>query len=92
MGPLFKLVHVPLDGSLSFCCIRYTTQLGVISKICEGTLDPAIKVIRKDGKEHWSQDRPLQNTTHHWPTPGYRAVANNPLAMEPERNVPVPLH
>lgn len=30
MGPLLKLVQVPLDGILFFCHISWTTQLGVI--------------------------------------------------------------
>ena len=40
MGLLFKLVHIPLDGILSFYCIICITQLGVISKLAQGALNP----------------------------------------------------
>jgi len=38
MGPLLKLVQVPLDGIPSFWCVNCTTQLGVICKLAEGAL------------------------------------------------------
>jgi len=38
VGPLLQLVQVPLDGILSFWCVIYTTQLGVICKLAEGAL------------------------------------------------------
>jgi len=40
-GPLLKVVQVPLDGILSFWCVRCTTQFGVICKLAEGVLDLA---------------------------------------------------
>ena len=36
VSPLLKLVQIPLDSIPSFCCIKYTTQLGVISKLAQG--------------------------------------------------------
>ena len=36
----FKLVQVALDGFPFFYCIKGTTQLGVIHKLAEGSLDP----------------------------------------------------
>lgn len=35
-------VLVPLDGIPSFYCIKCTTELGVISKHAEGTLNPTV--------------------------------------------------
>jgi len=42
MDPLLQLVQVPLEGILSFWCVNCTTQLGVICKLAEGVLDPAV--------------------------------------------------
>ena len=74
MGSLFRLV-------LSFNCINCNTQLGVIGKLAEGTLDLIVYVSRKDVEEHQSQDRPLGDTTCDWPPPGHKYIEdNNPLA------------
>ena len=40
MHPLFKLVHVPSDGIHYFCCVNFTIQLDVITKLTEGILNP----------------------------------------------------
>ena len=40
--PLLELVQVPLDGILSLRRVDCTTQLGVICKLAEGALDPAV--------------------------------------------------
>ncbi|KAK4812855.1 LOW QUALITY PROTEIN: hypothetical protein QYF61_022581, partial [Mycteria americana] len=63
MGPLLKLVQVPLDGILSLRLVNCTTQLGVICKLAEGALDPAVYVSDEDIKQYWSQYRPLRDTT-----------------------------
>ncbi|KAJ7414783.1 hypothetical protein BTVI_40233 [Pitangus sulphuratus] len=55
MGPLLKLIQVPLDGIL-FCCVNCTAQLGVTCKLAESALDPTVYVIDIDIKEHESQD------------------------------------
>ena len=38
LGPLFKRVQVPLDGTPSFCRAKRTTQFGDISRVAEGVL------------------------------------------------------
>ena len=48
IGPPFVFSKVPLDGLPSFCSINCTTQLGVISKLADGALDPIIYVIGED--------------------------------------------
>ncbi|KAK4820500.1 hypothetical protein QYF61_000079, partial [Mycteria americana] len=45
MGPLLKLVQVPLNGISSLRCVNRTTQLGVTCKLAEGALDPTVYVI-----------------------------------------------
>jgi len=53
------------------------TQLGVIGKLAKGALNPAVHITNKDDKQHWSQYRPLRNTTCHWSPLGHRAVDQN---------------
>ncbi|KAK4810922.1 hypothetical protein QYF61_013330 [Mycteria americana] len=45
MGQLLQLVQVPLDDILSLRHVNCTTQLGVICKLAEGALDPAVYPI-----------------------------------------------
>ncbi|KAJ7420714.1 hypothetical protein BTVI_20654 [Pitangus sulphuratus] len=45
IGPLLKLVQIPLDVILSFRCVNSTTQPGVVCKLAEGALDPCVCVI-----------------------------------------------
>jgi len=40
MGPLLKLVQVPLDCIPSFKCVNHTTQLGVIWQLAQDALNP----------------------------------------------------
>ncbi|KAK4823599.1 hypothetical protein QYF61_003799 [Mycteria americana] len=63
--PLLQLVQVPLDGILSLRHVNRTTQLGVICKLAEGALNPAVYVIDEDTKQYWSQYGPLRDTTRH---------------------------
>ena len=65
MGLLCELVQVPLDGILSLRHVDRTTQLGVICKLAEGALNPAIYVIDEDIKQYWSQYGPLKDTICH---------------------------
>jgi len=44
-GPLLELVPVLLVAILSFWCVMCTTQLGVVCKLAEGTLDLAVYVV-----------------------------------------------
>ena len=80
LGPLLKLVHVPLNGILLFYCTSCRPQLGVINKLSEGILSLTVYVVDKDFEEHLSQDRPLRGTIHVWPPPGLRAF-DKPLAV-----------
>jgi len=66
-GPPLKPVKVPLDGILSLQHVDCTTQLGVVGRLVEGTLNPTVK----DVKQHRSQYWPLRNTTCHWSPLGH---------------------
>ncbi|KAK4808149.1 hypothetical protein QYF61_000129 [Mycteria americana] len=54
-GPPLKPVKVPLDGIPSLQCVDCTTQLGVVSKLAEGALNPTAPVTDKDVKRCRSQ-------------------------------------
>ncbi|KAK4810053.1 hypothetical protein QYF61_005116 [Mycteria americana] len=54
MGPLLKLVQVSLGGILSLRHVNHTTQLGVVSKLAEGALNPTVYIIDEDIKQYWS--------------------------------------
>ena len=73
----FKLVQIPLDGIPSFCCTN--ANLGVISKLAEGALSPAVYVTDKDVEEHWSQDGSIGDSTPRWSPPGCRAMGTENL-------------
>jgi len=45
LRPLLKPVQVSLNVIPSFGCIDHTTQLGLICKLAEGTLNPTVSVI-----------------------------------------------
>jgi len=47
-GPPLEPVRVPLDGIPSLQRVDCTTQLGVVSKLAEGALDPTVHVTNKD--------------------------------------------
>jgi len=50
LSPLLKPVQVPLDGIPSLQHINCATQLGVIHKLVEGALNPAVNIIDEDMK------------------------------------------
>ena len=54
-GLLLKHVKVPLDGIPSLQSVDHTTQLGAVSKLSEGALNPTLHVADKDIKQRWSQ-------------------------------------
>ncbi|KAK4820014.1 hypothetical protein QYF61_017393 [Mycteria americana] len=62
-SPLLQLVQVPQDDILSFWCVNCTTQLGVICRIAEGALDLTVSITDENIEQHWSQCRPLRDTT-----------------------------
>ncbi|GAB0183112.1 cAMP-dependent protein kinase inhibitor alpha [Grus japonensis] len=65
IGPPLQPVKVPLDGIPSLQRVNHTTQLGVVSNLAEGALDPTVHVADKDVEQCWSQYRPLRNATRH---------------------------
>ena len=69
--PPLQLVQVPLDSILSFWHVYRTTPLGVIFKLAEDALDPAVCVIAEDIKQYLSQYGPWRDTTYHQSPAGY---------------------
>ncbi|KAK4823689.1 hypothetical protein QYF61_005755 [Mycteria americana] len=57
MGPLLKLVPVPLDGIPSLRHANLTIQLGVICELAEGVLNPTVYVIDEDIRYLTSRSR-----------------------------------
>jgi len=51
ISSLLKLVQVPLDGTASLRRVDRTTYLGVVGKLAEGALDPAmsLKILNSTG-------------------------------------------
>jgi len=45
MCPLLELAQVPLHGIPSLRHVNHTTQLGVVCKLAEATLDTTVDVI-----------------------------------------------
>ncbi|KAK4831900.1 hypothetical protein QYF61_020047 [Mycteria americana] len=54
-GLFFKPVKVPLDDIASLQHVDRSTQLGVISKLAEGALNPTVHVTNKDVRQHRPQ-------------------------------------
>ena len=48
MGTPLKNVQVFLDGNPIFYSANFTTQLGLIHRLAEGTLNPTAYVVNKD--------------------------------------------
>ncbi|KAK4820222.1 hypothetical protein QYF61_021727 [Mycteria americana] len=55
-SPLIQAVQVPLQSLPTLKQINTPTQLGVICKLTEGTLNPLIQIIDKDIKQDWPQN------------------------------------
>lgn len=51
MGPLLELTWLPLNGILSLRHVSDTTELGVICKFAEGSLNPTVYVTDEDIKQ-----------------------------------------
>ncbi|KAK4814133.1 hypothetical protein QYF61_009052 [Mycteria americana] len=62
LGPSIQSVQVPLQSLPTLQQINTPTQLGVICKLTESTLDPFVQIIDKDVKQNWPQHRALGNT------------------------------
>jgi len=69
MCPLLKPVKVLLHGISSLHPVNCTTQLGVVSKLAEGALNPTVSVTNKNVKQCCSQYQPLRNATRYWSLP-----------------------
>ncbi|PKU45373.1 hypothetical protein llap_4317 [Limosa lapponica baueri] len=54
-GLCLKPLQDPLDGIPSLQCVENTTELGVIGKLAESALNPTVRVINKDVKQHQSE-------------------------------------
>ena len=65
LDPLLKPVYVALNGIPSLWYVDHTPQLGVISQLVEGALDPTVNVTDEDIKEYWHQHQPLRDTICH---------------------------
>jgi len=65
MGPLVKLVQVPVDGILSLSCVDCTTYLGVMCELAEGAFDLTAYVIDEVINCYWSHYGPLRDSTCH---------------------------
>ncbi|KAK4821259.1 hypothetical protein QYF61_017137 [Mycteria americana] len=87
MGPPLKPVKVPLDGIPSLQRVICTTQLGIIGKLAEGALNPAVHVTNKDVKQRRSQYQPLKNATHHRSPLGHRAIDHNSECDHPANSL-----
>ncbi|RMC13950.1 hypothetical protein DUI87_09034 [Hirundo rustica rustica] len=64
VGPILQLVHVPLDGILSFCCVSCTAQFLSSTDLLR-VLSVLQSMLLTDIKEHQFQDRAVRDTTHH---------------------------
>ncbi|KAK4817052.1 hypothetical protein QYF61_026360 [Mycteria americana] len=62
LGPSIQPVQVPLQSLPPLKQINTPTQLGVVCKLTESTLDPFVQIIDKDIKQNWPQHRALGNT------------------------------
>ncbi|KAK4816390.1 hypothetical protein QYF61_016707 [Mycteria americana] len=56
LGPWIQPVQIPLQSFSTLEQINTPTQLGVICKLTEGTLDPFVQIIDKDIKQDWPQN------------------------------------
>ncbi|KAK4826382.1 hypothetical protein QYF61_008053 [Mycteria americana] len=55
--PSTQPVQIPLQSLPTLQQINTPTQLGVICKLTESTLDPLVQIIDKDIKQNWPQHR-----------------------------------
>jgi len=77
MCPLLKHALILLDDVSPFYCVSYATQLGVISKLSEGILNPTVYVTDKDVEENQFQDR----------CPGTQVMNGLLLDIEPRKAI-----
>ncbi|KAK4826954.1 hypothetical protein QYF61_012803 [Mycteria americana] len=85
LGPSIQPVQVPLQSLPTLQQINTPTQLGVICKLSESTLDLFIQIIDKDVKQNWPQHRALGNTACDRPPTGVNSIHHHSLgpAVQP---------
>ncbi|KAK4818276.1 hypothetical protein QYF61_009994 [Mycteria americana] len=94
-SPSIQPVQVPLQSLPTLKQINTPTQLGVICKLTEGTLDPFVQVIDKDIKQNWPQHRALGNTACDRPPTGVNSIHHHSLGLAiqpvlyPARSTPI---
>ncbi|KAK4825514.1 hypothetical protein QYF61_000027, partial [Mycteria americana] len=84
-SPSIQPVQVPLQSLPTLQQINTPTQLGVICKLTESTLDPFVQIIDKDVKQNWPQHRALGNTACDRPPTGVNSTHHHSLgpAVQP---------
>ncbi|KAK4831600.1 hypothetical protein QYF61_018360 [Mycteria americana] len=85
LGPSIQPVQVPLQSLPTLQQINTPTQLGVICRLTESTLDPFVQIIDKDVKQNWPQHRALGNATCDRPPTGVNSIHHHSLgpAVQP---------
>ncbi|KAK4814985.1 hypothetical protein QYF61_009012 [Mycteria americana] len=95
LGPSIQPVQVPLQSLPTLQQINTPTQLGVICKLTESTLDPFVQIIDKDVKQNWLQHRALGNTACDRPPTGVNSIHHHSLGpavqpvLYPAKSTPV---
>ncbi|KAK4806753.1 hypothetical protein QYF61_005549 [Mycteria americana] len=95
LGPSIQPVQVPLQSLPTLKQINTPTQLGVVCKLTESTLDPFVQIIDKDVKQNWPQHRALGNTTCDRPPTGVNSIHHHSLGpavqpvLYPAKSTPV---
>ncbi|KAK4810597.1 hypothetical protein QYF61_007334 [Mycteria americana] len=95
LSPSIQPVQVPLQSLPTLKQINTPTQLGVVCKLTESTLNPFVQIIDKDVKQNWPQYRALGNTTCDWPPTGVNSIHHHSLGpavqpvLYPAKSTPV---
>ncbi|KAK4823617.1 hypothetical protein QYF61_004220 [Mycteria americana] len=94
-SPSIQPVQVPLQSLPTLQQINTPTQLGVVCKLTESTLDPFVQIIDKDVKQNWPQHRALGNTACDRPPTGVNSIHHHSLGpavqpvLYPAKSTPV---
>ncbi|KAK4825179.1 hypothetical protein QYF61_024659 [Mycteria americana] len=95
LGPSIQSVQVPLQSLPTLQQINTPTQLGVVCKLTESTLDPFVQIIDKDVKQNWPQHRALGNTACDRPPTRVNSIHHHSLGpavqpvLYPAKSTPV---
>ncbi|KAK4823957.1 hypothetical protein QYF61_008343 [Mycteria americana] len=95
LGPPIQPVQVPLQSLRTLQQINTPTQLGVVYKLIESTLDPFVQIIDKDVKQNWPQHRALGNTACDGSPTGVNSIHHHSLGpavqpvLYPAKSTPV---